>query len=153
MEQREAERHLIMQQYPGFYRITTVVVLICIGILIGWILFADKDGYGMNLWTEFVGVGFTFLVLDWWGKQQDKREQKEQRLKQLREDLIYDVAKGENRKAISAIKSLDRHGWLRDGSLAQANLQHAKLENAPIRYGNLNNANLEYADLTGSLGK
>ena len=150
MEQREAERQAIVQQYPGLYRIITILVFIGVGILIGWILFADKDGYGMNLWTEFVGAGFTYLVLDWWRRQQDKKEQQTLDNERLLTNLVHQMRSAVPSEVQRAAEQLDQHNRFQDGSLAGADLQRCKFPTIIIREANFAKTKLSIARFEGS---
>lgn len=143
MELQESQRRAIMQQYPGFYRLTAVVILIGIGIFIGWILFADKDGYGMNLFTEFVGIGFTYLIVDWLVRQRDETQAKEK----LKDELLDDFRSDVNHVAKHAVNKLRRYGWLFDGSLKNLNFYGANLAGAELGSANLKGVNLHHAML------
>lgn len=148
MELQESQRRAIMQQYPGFYRLTAVVILIGVGILIGWILFADKDGYGMNLFTEFVGIGFTYLIVDWLVRRRDENQQRAK----LKDELLDDFGSDDNPTAKRAANRLRKEQWLFDGSMEGqsfrgANLEGAKLWKANLERADLGDSNLNNADL------
>ena len=143
MEQRETERQEIIRQYPDFYRIATALLLIGFLALLGSVLFSDKIGYGMNLWTDVLVMVFTYLILDWYIKQREERRSREIRI----EDLIDDLSSGVNDVSVYAAKKLRKYKSLFDGSLENLDLRRAKLAGADLRSAKLAHANLADAIL------
>lgn len=143
MELRETERQAIVQQYPGLYRLTAVITFVGIGIMIGWMLFADKDGYSMNLFTEFIGIGFTYLIVDWLVRQRDEV----QRRAKLKDELLDDFRSDDNPTAKRAANKLRKEKWLSDGSMEGQNFRKANLAGAELYGANLERAYLQEAQL------
>src|SRR5690606_1431524 len=78
------------------------------GIGIGWVLFADKEGYFTNVFTELLGVAGTFFVIDYWVRRRDER----QRVEELKAQLLRQVRSSENVVAKHAVHELREHEWL-----------------------------------------
>lgn len=107
-----------------------------------------------NLSVEFISIAITILIID----QLNERS----RAKQLKEQLISQMAGADNAIARNAVAELRIHGWLQDGSLRNLSFYQANLQEAPIfaadlekagfsrgdlRSARLNWANLRHADL------
>jgi uncharacterized protein YjbI with pentapeptide repeats len=98
---------------------------------------------------EFIGIGITVLVVDFW----NKRRQEEQ----LKAQLIREMGGPDNGFARRAVRELRAHksklgvsNWLCDGSLKGKNFSSARLEGAHLEEANLREANLEGAHLEGA---
>src|SRR5262245_28565256 len=98
MEQRWNEIRGIHTSYTLFYRVS----LVGIGILIGWLLFADKQAYLTNVFTEAIGVIGTFFVLDWWTRRRDNERDEYQ----LRQRLIIQMRSRDNAIALQALEEI-----------------------------------------------
>ena len=116
--------HLTTEQQGLFNR----AMMILLGVGIGWLLFADKEGYVTNVFTEILGAAGTFFVLDYWVRRRDER----QKLEEQKSDLISQMGSKINDEAIRAVEELRRRGWLQDGSLLGAYLPGANLVSANL---------------------
>ena len=142
---RDNERDNIQAHYSWFYALIVGLAALCIGIWIGASLFADRDGYGMNLFTEFIGIGVTVLVIDRLRVFRDRETLKET----LKRQLIRDAGSQLNVTAIAAVDRIRAEGWLTgdSGILQGANLGNANLERADLSDANLKGARLFGANL------
>jgi hypothetical protein len=139
------------------YQITSIVIVVSVGILIGFALFntgADHSAYVINLCTGALSTAFTVGVIEATVRHRDQvRAERE-----LKERLIREMGSRSNDTALSAVEQLRYYKWLHDGSLntkPATVLQKANLQNADLRYANLKNlhivrVNLFNADLTGA---
>lgn len=151
--------HLNAEQQTLFNR----ALLVLVGIAIGWFLFSDKQGYLANIFTEAMGAVGTFLVLDWWIRRRDERQQ----IEVLKHKLVREMGSPINATAINAIHEIRERRWyhgegsiLKGSKLAMSNLQEASLEGfdlegtvlvfANLRQAHLNGANLSGAHLFGA---
>lgn len=129
--------------YGGFYACLAIVTAILAGIWIGGHIFADPNSspFGMNLWTEGIGMLVTVGLFGLINRLQSVYRQKRQ--------IIDDAASTSNEIAKNAIHSLRRQGWLEgiDGLLQYADLRSANLCQADLRGSNLKGANLWSANL------
>jgi hypothetical protein len=94
-------------------------------------IWAWADGFAQNFGTEMFGAFLTFLLIESLvGNRRERRR------------LIRQMGSPDNGIALQAVRELEAHGWLRDGSLQGAALYRANLQGA-----NLGDANLQGADL------
>lgn len=106
-----------------------------------------RDGeFWHGLSTEMAGavittILFTFII--GYVEQQSARND-------LRQQLINEMASGDNSTALRAMVLLREEGWLTDGSLADANLFGANLQNADLSGADLSGVDLRSADLSGA---
>lgn len=142
MQHVESERRTMMKQYPDFYPLAAAFVLVGIGVAVGWLLFADHDGYGMNLWTEVLSIGVTVAVIDRLNRRRTMQERKT--------ELIQQLGSESNDFALEAVRLLQQMDILTDGSLKDAELGHANLSGAHLVKANLSGANLRLANLSGA---
>jgi hypothetical protein len=141
------------------------VTLIVIGILlaisfltaiISLILETDRSRQWYGDWfqgvsTEMIGAAvttifFAFIV----GAVQEQQAQS-----QLKKDLIGQLGSTINSEAVRASEELRDEGWLRDGSLREADLSFADLSGAILFYADLRDATLfsitlKAVDLSGA---
>ena len=124
-----------------FYPLTLGVLVIGIFIGIGLMTFADKDSYGMNLFTESLGIGITVLFVDRLRVYRDRAS--------LKRRLIREVANGTHDVAIRAVIELEHERSLKgdNGLLKSKNLDDAKLAGAELECANLEGASLRDAEL------
>lgn len=139
-----------------YWAIAGIVAAVII-MVAGRSLFKDKDGYAANIYTELWGIVATVLGFDMLARHREER--------QLRAQLIREMGGRDYGIGFRAIKELQIHGWLYDGSLRGADLRKAALEGtieyraelkkanlqkADLRWSNLRCANLEEAQLQGA---
>jgi hypothetical protein len=55
-DERRRELREIDTKYRFFYEMLGGSVLVGIGILIGWVLFTDKESYAINLFTDAISI-------------------------------------------------------------------------------------------------
>lgn len=124
-----------------------------IGIWLGRYLYGDggvlpnNSGYSTNLYTEFLSIVVTVLVLNTLTTLRAEARQKE--------ELIFQMGSDENVTARAAVKMLKHKSWLTDGSVKGADLRAANLKETDLRDANLEQAdlrsvNLEQANLRGA---
>lgn len=132
-------------------RFGSALIFVALGIGVGWLFFADKDSYGMNLWTEAASVVFTFLILDWWTQRRDERLTREREKARLTRQMGSRI----NSEAIRAVEELTANRWVHDGSLRSLHLDEADLHGANLQYADLYDVqllstNLREANLSGA---
>lgn len=150
-DERRREQERIRREYPDLYYYVAGVALVVVLMLVGYVLFPDRDGYLTNLFTEAASVAVTLIILN---RMAERREER-RFLRQLKQDLIYRMGSQVNSEAIRAVEELRRHGWLLDGSLHGARFSGADLRGANLVYANLTRAvlvgaNLSHANLWGA---
>lgn len=138
-EERQRELERIKQDYPRSYWIIAGLGLVGLGVLIGFALFADTEGYATNLFTEVLSILITVLILDIRAEMLADR--------QLKAQLIREMGSRDNGIALRAVEELGARGWLTDGSLQNANLRDANLQDANLSEANLQRANLHMTNL------
>lgn len=153
-EQESTSYSLTSEQQTLFNR----ALLVLLGIGIGWLLFSDKQGYLANIFSEALGAVGTFLVLDWWIRRRDERQQTEE----LKHKLVREMGSPVNATAINATREIRERRWhhgegsiLKGVKLALANLQEAELEGFDLEgtilvFANLRQAHLNGANLSGT---
>jgi hypothetical protein len=159
MAQQPDPYHFNSEQQTLFNR----ALLVLLGVGIGWLFFSDKQGYLANIFSEAMGAVGTFLVLDWWIRRRDERQQTEE----LKHKLVREMGSPVNATTVNAIREIRERRWqhgegsiLKGVKLAMANLQEASLEGfdlegtilvfANLRQAHLNGANLSGAHLFGA---
>jgi uncharacterized protein YjbI with pentapeptide repeats len=143
----------IRQEYGWFYPLILFVIAIIIGISLGAWLFAGEnpilDGnilyYVSNLWIEAISIGVTVIILD----QVNQWRSKQNRIRDLKENLIHEAHSNNNTAAIHAINELRKRDWLanQQGILQGVNLENANLEGVDFADTNLQGTDLGYANL------
>jgi hypothetical protein len=113
LDARLEENRGIYTQYKFFYKIFGGVVLVGIGVFIGWMLFADKEGYIANLFTDGISIVITVFILDLWARHRDERREGAR----LKAALIGKMGSQLENEARRAVEELRLYGWLVDGSL------------------------------------
>lgn len=157
-------------------RFVIAAVVLIIWAVVGRFIYESQEWeYGMNVFTEMIGIGVTVLIVDELNRRRLREEYKRQ--------LVDDAASISNEIAKNAVHQLRRKGWLegengllKGAYLGGANLQEANLEfanlqgteliasnlraaklwfanlrNADLRGANLNGADLSDADLKGAV--
>lgn len=160
---RREELREVRREYAWVYPLILGSALLGIGIWIGSSLFADKDSYGMNLFTEFVGIGATVFIINQIYDRRDRlREQeqvarnreceKKQQIADKKRELVLQVRSQNNDVALRSIEELRLRGWLNceDGALKGKNLSEANLTDADLEAANLQRAFLSKTQLTGA---
>lgn len=133
------------EQQQVFNRLLFAFILLAIGILIGWVIFSNNiDGYNVNLYTNLLSIGLTVGIIEYLNQHRAK--------KQLKAQLIREMASADNGIALRAVRELSDQGWIKDGSLQGAYLASANLRRAPLTGANLSEAscistNFEEADM------
>lgn len=140
-EARQEEIRKIRIEYAWVYPLALGFALLSIGIWIGASVFKATDGYGMNLFTEFVGIGATVFVIDQLRAYRDRES--------LKRRLIREAGSRSNDIAISAVEWLRREECLvgEKGLLKGVNLSNANLRAANLRDANLQNSTMLGTDL------
>lgn len=140
---RQDEIRAVHKKHRLFYQLLGGAVILVVGILIGGFLFADKDGYAMNVVTEGFGVAvsvlITVLVID----RLNERRDEQRRIEELKQRLVREAGSRSNDVAIAAIEQLCENGWLKGKS---GLLKKSRLRSANLRGVNLSKANLQSAN-------
>src|SRR5690606_32526321 len=126
-DERRPEQARIRREYPDLYYYVAGVALVIALMLVGYILFPDRNGYLTNLFTEAVSVAMTLFVLNRMAEARERRRYKQ--------DLIYRMGSKINHEALRAVEELHWQGWLEDGSLRGVNLSGANLARANLSFG------------------
>jgi hypothetical protein len=134
----------IQKEFSGFYKIAGGLLLVCIGIGIGSVLFRNETGYWGNILSEALGIGFAVFVLD------QRAEQR--RVKDLQQRLVMEAGSSSNDTAKRALDELRHRGWLceTEGLLRGARLRAAHLQETDLRLANLREAALTDCHLQGA---
>lgn len=129
-------------------RLAGGLALLGIGILIGAGVFNGDPGYTTNLYTEFLSIAATVVILNRLAERRDDRR----RVEDDKARLIRDAGSSSNETAKAAISELARRDWLRDEDslLAGADLRWANMADANLRHANLARARLYRAHLTNA---
>lgn len=129
----------------GFFVFLSAIVIAKLGFIHQYSgNFVPNDAVGdfyANISTELASIAITIIVIDALNEWRQNRE--------LKQQLIRDMASADNGLAIRASRELEAHGWLSDGSLKEAYLFRANLENAILKFAMLKKANLRWAKLKG----
>ena len=107
------------------------------------------DSFYANIGTELISIAITVLVID---KLAIQRQENQNEL-HLKAGLIARAGSRIRETSVAAIDELARHGWLYDGTLAEANLQGANLKGTVLHAtyqggANFKDAHLQKADLS-----
>jgi hypothetical protein len=143
MQSRHDEIQAIHHQYALFYRILGSSVLVLMGILIGSWLFAldgplySEDGYRTNLYTEFIGMGITVLIIDFLNNRREREHEKRM--------LIAQLGSLSNEASQDAARILWTRRWLTDGSM-----RGAKLTLADLTYADMGASDLRDVTFVGA---
>jgi hypothetical protein len=119
----------------------------CAPALLGAFLGNDWPGIWLNLGTELIGAGLTFLLIDQLLRRRERQAAAEQAAATSKADLIARLGSNVRTFAVAAAEDLRRHGWLTDGALRGASLMTADLQGAPLAQAHLSHANLTDAHL------
>lgn len=133
--------------WGNLLRLVVVLIMLALawrGLNLGW-SYSGKNAqvwsrweyFLVNLAPELAGIVIGVVLIDALNNWRQTDQLKAQLIRQMGSH-IKDVA-------IPAVKELEHHAWLYDGSLKEANLIGANLEGV-----DLSGANLEGVDLTGS---
>lgn len=139
----------VHKAYPALFPVFTALLLIGIGVVIGYVLFAhDVDtGYVQSIYTDILSIAVTVFVIDYLNRQRDDIN----REKDLKEQLVRDASSIINDVAVNAVHQIRKRGWLEgdNGILKGADLQGANLSFTQLQDANLWWANLQDSTLTG----
>jgi hypothetical protein len=136
-----------------------VILVVLVGLALALLQWAVSDsddwkGLALNLGTEMIGAAVTYVLFELVIERMERREAEREAEKKEREakkaDLIAQMGSSVKDVAVAAAEELERHGWLRDGSLQEANLVRANLQGAHLLGANLQGANLNGANLQGA---
>ncbi len=109
----------------------------------------DKDGYSLNVYTEFLGLAATVLIVNTWYQHRDERRRKQE----LKERLLSDAISPQTNIAQKAFYDM-RVGRLifgEDSILRRANLYQAIPGKVILRNANMERAFMWSADFSGSI--
>lgn len=136
-------------------RLGIVAALLVVGLVValaGIALSGDWTSILLNLGSELIGAGITFLLIDQLLGQRERQADEERTTASSKADLIARLGSNVRSFAVAAAEELRRRGWLSDGSLQGVSLMTADLQGAPLAHAqltrvNLSDANLQQADL------
>ncbi len=145
------------QSMPGSARLRMQVLFLLVILAIGFsavslLRSGDWTGFFANMGSELGGAAITFVLLDQLLHTRERREEIAQEEAETKRSLIDRMGSEVREVAAPAADELRRHGWLTDGSLAnamfrRANLEKVNLSNADLRGANFHRARLAEADL------
>lgn len=134
------------------YPLTLGLLLVAVGVVIGWYFFGgretisifgtfDHQGYSTNIFTEFLALGATVLILD---RAAQRRERESYKRRLLREVRIQTPA-----VAVAALASIDHESWWSElyNSLQKNELECAQWEKANLHGKHLSRLHLYEASL------
>jgi uncharacterized protein YjbI with pentapeptide repeats len=125
LENRWEETRAIHSKYKNFYKVLQGVFIVSIFALIGWNIFSSKEiEYGMNVFTELVGIVGTYFVFDRVSHWVSEKERKE--------SLIFQLSSPSSLFAIEAVRTLRYQGWLEDGTLSKRVLAGSSFQGADL---------------------
>lgn len=93
----------------------------------------------INASAELTGIAITLLIVDELYQRRETDREKRR--------LILQMGSPDNAFAREAVRALQSHGWLRNGSVSKAHLKGANLQGANLWRANLQGACLEFANL------
>lgn len=99
--------------------------------------------YYANASTELASIAITVLLIDALSRRREARVSRQNELERLSRQL----GSGVNEVAKRAAEELRDEGWLTDGSLQEADLRVANLEDAKLWEADLQGVNLQWAKL------
>lgn len=147
----------IWREYTIQYRFLILVVLVIFGFwLFGSNILALTDmrlSYTTNVFTEALSIAVTVLIIEFFNRAREKRDQNELQKRLDEQELTrLKALLGSNENVVTkiAIAELRAKGWLRDGTLKWVRLGRANLEGADLKEAQLVGAKLEYALLKGA---
>jgi uncharacterized protein YjbI with pentapeptide repeats len=122
-----------------------------IGIIVSIL---DRMHSGETLWaaslnlvkgvtTDFVGLAFTVLVIDWLNERNAKRDRKER--------LIRELSSKDNGFALHALVEITSSDWLADGSLSNNVYNNTNLSNGDLSGAVIDNASLAGANFANAV--
>ena len=94
----------------------------------------------VSVGPELAGIVIGVVTIDYLNERRQREQLKAQFIRQMGSN-IRDVA-------VPAARELAHHGWLYDGSLSGANLDHAELSGANLIHADLDRAGLNKANLS-----
>jgi hypothetical protein len=96
-----------------------------------------------NISSELASIAITVLIIDTLNRRREQRREE----RRTREQLIRQMGSQVNEVARRAVEELRAAGWLTDGSLQDADLRVANLEEAKLWDADLQGINLQWAKL------
>lgn len=153
------------------------VILLLLAIFFGWLGYEPGtllNEYARGLALTLLGAGIVIYALDSLSRRrqeqliayfdEQRRNQDEIQLSRetqlMKSQLLRELSSGDPGLAARAIKELDEHGWLTDGTLAESQLSGADLHGANLGWINLSgaflgrinlqDAQLNYANFSGA---
>jgi uncharacterized protein YjbI with pentapeptide repeats len=106
-------------------------------------LLALAGDFYANISSELASIAITVLIIDTLNRRRDQRVEE----RRTREQLIRQMGSQVNEVARRAVEELRAEGWLTDGSLQEADLRVANLEEAKLWDADLQGVNLQWAKL------
>ncbi len=110
-----------------------------------------------NVSSELASIAITVLIIDNLNRRREAREAKARAEERAREQeqeqkrsLLRRMASSVNAEAKRACEELRDHGWLTDGTCAEANFTKADLKDAYLSRADLSNTRMYRADLRGA---
>ncbi|MCB9158905.1 MAG: pentapeptide repeat-containing protein [Caldilineaceae bacterium] len=117
----------------------TISVVVLFGVAAGIIGLIRNIGFLRDIAPEFIGIGFTVLVLDALNRL---RLSQQERIR-----VATQMASESNAFALEAVRLARHYGWLHDGSFRRIDLKGANLENADLASADLAGCSLVGANL------
>jgi hypothetical protein len=112
---------------------------------------AEPLSWGISLFEQFLigvcSIAFALIAIDPILNASQLRMDEEREKQRLKDDLLSRLRSRIDGVAAQASEQLQRHGWVRDGTLKQAHLAGANLKQVVLHGANLQEADLEEAHL------
>jgi len=145
---RQEEIKAIHKQYPRLNFLALGIIFLLIGILVGFhlvdIQFLEGD-YPIGLYSEFISIIITIVVLDQINEYRATRERKLE---------LFDQAKSRsNDMAVDALEKIQRLGWWDELLEHYRNAEEQRIDLSQVQWAgavNLNESDLQGADLSGA---
>jgi uncharacterized protein YjbI with pentapeptide repeats len=135
-------------------RLVLIGVLV-VAVILGFVS-AYEEGHfdwrsiGGNLSTEMIGGVITYIIIDRVIGSRREQDAKREAQEEHKRELIEKLGSRINAESIRAAEELRSHGWIEDGSLAEAMLANADLQMADFEDADLRGVNLKNANLLGA---
>ncbi|MEO8611847.1 MAG: pentapeptide repeat-containing protein [Chloroflexota bacterium] len=169
MDERLQEIKRIWKDFRFVYRVLGGLILVGLGVLMGWMVFSEKQiDYALSCTTNLISIFITVFVINLLAEQREREREK----RELKNHLIREMRKSQPETRKDAFEECLLRHWFNNGTLAYedmrgvklhdfefgiqfadlrgTNLQNAELYNTRFFYSNMQGANLLYSDVKGA---
>ena len=145
MDERLQENKNIRKEFPFLYPILGGLILVGMGVLLGWIVFSEKEkqiDYVLSCTTNLISILITVFVINLLAERRERERYKKQ--------LIQQMGSRSNDFALSAAEILRRNPEWKDGSFSRHVFEQSRLQKADLRFANFRNSHFIRCDLFGA---